>query len=192
MTEGARVTLLFDLKGQGAAEQGKLFRVLSCNRPFYSCMIIALAFEQKPICLDWTCVCKLVWKLVWKFVWSFGWMFDRKVVWKLIYYICQEVCPDVCLDVCPKVCQEVCSEVCPDDCLKVCLKGLCHGYCACLHLTDANDVNKAMFIWARHAKSRLALRNLHRDSLLSLEPFTEMSLSSEQGRSFAVCIRVLI
>ena len=30
------------------------------------------------------------------------------------------------------------------------LKGLCHGYCACLHLTDANDVNKAMFIccWA--------------------------------------------
>ena len=26
------------------------------------------------------------------------------------------------------------------------LKELCHGYCACLHLTDANDVNKAMFI----------------------------------------------
>ena len=71
------------------------------------------------------------------------------------------------------------------------LKGLCHGYCACLHLTDANDVNKAMFIWT-HVKSRLALRNLHRDSLLSLEPFTEMSLSSEQSRSFAVCIRVLI
>ena len=56
------------------------------------------------------------------------------------------------------------------------LKELCHGYCACLHLTDANDVNKAMFIWA-HVKSRLALRNLHQDSLFSMEPLAEISLS---------------
>ena len=71
------------------------------------------------------------------------------------------------------------------------LKELCHCYCACLHLTDANDVNKAMFIWA-HVTSRLALRNLHRDSLFSLEPFAKMSLSSKQSSSFAVCIRVSI
>ena len=46
------------------------------------------------------------------------------------------------------------------------LKELCHGYCACLHLTDANDVNKAVFMWV-HVKSLLALSNLHRDSLFS-------------------------